>query len=104
MIMLVQGDFPAIVALLQSKSGERAMAKDKDLERLKNSLNSENKRSRVEVDASKGRISADLNKSGSVGGFLQGGTRPPSRNEPRGEVHGGGGLSFKFGGGGKKKR
>jgi hypothetical protein len=61
------------------------------------------KSGRVHIEGSKGRASVDLNRSGTVRAFGEVGGRPRSRQEPKGEVHGGGGLQFRFGGGGKKK-
>lgn len=64
----------------------------------------EKKSSRVHVEGDKGRVSVDLNKSGSVRGYVEGGGRARSRREPKGEVHGGAGLQFRFGGKKKTRR
>lgn len=74
------------------------MAKDKTTKK-------ETKGSRVhlERDKSGGRVSVDLNKSGSVRAFASGGGQPKTHFNPRGETHVGAGLQFRFGGGAKKR-
>jgi hypothetical protein len=62
------------------------------------------KKTRVHVNPKKGRVSVDVNKSGTVGVYAGGGGKPKTRDNPKGEIHGELGVQFKFGGAKKGKK
>jgi hypothetical protein len=61
------------------------------------------KKTRVHVDTQKGRVSVDVNKSGTAGVYVGGGGQPKSRNNPKGEKHIEAGVQLKFGGAKRNK-
>jgi hypothetical protein len=59
---------------------------------------------RIHVDTAKGRVSVDVNKSGTVGIYMGGGGKPKTHDNPKGEKHGEIGVRITFGGSKKGKK
>jgi len=59
---------------------------------------------RIHVDTAKGRVSVDVNKSGTVGVYISGGGKPKTHDNPKGEKHAGVGIEIRFGGSKKGKK
>jgi len=58
----------------------------------------------IHVDTTKGRVSVDVNKSGTVGVYIGGGGKPKTHDNPKGEMHGEVGVQIRFGGSKKDKK
>jgi hypothetical protein len=59
---------------------------------------------RIHVDTTQGRVSVDVNKSGTVGVYVGGGGKPKTHDNPKGETHGEIGVQIRFGGSKKGKK
>jgi hypothetical protein len=77
--------------------------KDPDLQRAQDAVNRDKpQKGSVRTDPEKGRVSVENEKGQGV--YVEGGGKPPSHDNPKGEVKGGAGVQIRFGGDKKEEK